>query len=134
MGGGVAGGSGYGSSKTHNFFQSENQILEMTGLISVLSEPGSRREGGRGRLVSYYLSGQIRNNQGRVKGKVIVIKQRGPASGRPRCGRAYKRTGSQQFHSGSSLRQVSRATKETMGSEPLLANMLQVALLARLAL
>lgn len=72
-----------------------------------------------------------------MKGKVIVIKQRGPASRRPRCGHAYKRTGSQQFHSGSSLRQVSHATKEakeTMGSQPLLANMLRVALLAREAL
>lgn len=70
-------------------------------------------EGGRcGRLVSYYLSGRIRNNQGRVKGKVIVIKRRGPASGRPRCGRAYKRTGSRQFNSGSSPRQASHATKE----------------------
>lgn len=36
-----------------------------------------------------------------MKGKVIVIKRRGPVSGRPRCGRAYKRTGSRQFNSGS---------------------------------
>lgn len=47
-----------------------------------------------------------------MKGKVIVIKRRGPASGRPRCGCAYKRTGSRQFNSGSLLRQVSNATKE----------------------
>lgn len=47
-----------------------------------------------------------------MKGKVIVIKRQGPASGRPRCGRAYKRTGSWQFNSGSLLRQASNATKE----------------------
>lgn len=47
-----------------------------------------------------------------MKGKVIVIKRQGPASGRPRCGRAYKRTGSQQFNSGSLPGRVSNATKE----------------------
>lgn len=47
-----------------------------------------------------------------MKGKVIVIKRRGPASGRPRCGRAYKRTGSRQFNSGSLPRRASNATKE----------------------
>lgn len=75
-----------------------------------------------------------------MKGKVIVIKQRRPASRRPRCGHAYKRTGSQQFNSGSLLRQVSDATKEAeeandaMGSEPLLANMVEVTLLAHEAI
>ena len=47
-----------------------------------------------------------------MKGKVIVIKRRGPASGRPRCGRAYKRTGNRQFNSGSLPRRASNATKE----------------------
>lgn len=70
-----------------------------------------------------------------MKGKVIVIKQWGPASRRPRCGHAYKRTGSQQFNSGSLARQVSSATKEEkeakdmMGLEPPLSNMVQVTLL-----
>jgi len=50
-----------------------------------------------------------------VKGKVIVIKRRGPASGRPRCGRAYKRTGSRQFNSGSLPRRASGATKGERG-------------------
>lgn len=55
----------------------------MTGLLSAASERGSRGEGRRRPPVSYYLSGPIRNNQGPVKGKVIVIKRRGPASGSP---------------------------------------------------
>lgn len=58
-GSGGIGGSGYGSSKTHNFFQSENQILEMTGLISVLSEPGSRREGDAGGLSATICQGKL---------------------------------------------------------------------------
>lgn len=47
-----------------------------------------------------------------MKGKVIVIKRRGPVSGLPRCGRAYKRTGSRQFNSGNLPRKASNATKE----------------------
>lgn len=53
------GGCGYGSSKTHNFLQSENQILKMTGLISVLSEPGSRREGDAGGLSATICQGKL---------------------------------------------------------------------------
>lgn len=56
---GCNGGSGYGSSKTHNFLQSENQILKMTGLISVLSEPGSRREGDAGGLSATICQGKL---------------------------------------------------------------------------
>lgn len=60
-----------------------------------------------------------------MKGKVIVIKRRGPVSGRPRCGRAYKRTGSRQFNSGSlpwqaggwAAGRASDATKEGRGRE-----------------
>lgn len=56
---GGIGGAGYGSSKTHNFLQSENQILKMTGLISVLSEPGSRREGDAGGLSATICQGKL---------------------------------------------------------------------------
>lgn len=56
---GCNGGCGYGSSKTHNFLQSENQILKMTGLISVLSEPGSRREGDAGGLSATICQGKL---------------------------------------------------------------------------
>lgn len=51
-----------------------------------------------------------------MKGKVIVIKRRGPASGLPRCGCAYKRTGSRQFNSGNLPRRASSATKEERGA------------------
>lgn len=50
---------GCGSSKTHNFLRSENQILKMTGLISVLSELGSRREGGAGGLSATICQGEL---------------------------------------------------------------------------
>lgn len=72
-----------------------------------------------------------------MKGKVIVIKRRGPVSGLPRCGRAYERTGSQQFNSGNLPRRESNAT--TGGGEGgerterrggvLVANMLEVSLI-----
>lgn len=58
-GGGGDGGCGCGSSKTHNFLRSENQILKMTGLISVLSELGSRREGGAGGLSATICQGEL---------------------------------------------------------------------------
>lgn len=60
-GGSGAGGrdGSCGSSKTHNFLRSENQILKMTGLISVLSELGSRREGGAGGLSATICQGEL---------------------------------------------------------------------------
>lgn len=42
-----------------NFLQSENQILKMTGLVSVLSELGSRREGGAGGLSATICQGEL---------------------------------------------------------------------------
>lgn len=77
-----------------------------------------------------------------MKGKVIVIKRRGPASGLPRCGRAYKRTGSRRFNSGNLQRRASNATKEREegqrkreegGAGLRAANMLEVTLITRRA-
>lgn len=78
-----------------------------------------------------------------MKGKVIVIKRRGPASGLPRCGRAYKRTGSRRFNSGNLPRRASNATKEEReegqrkreegGTGLRAANMLEVTLITRRA-
>lgn len=66
-------GCGYGSSKTHNFLQSENQILKMTGLISVLSEPGSRREGDAGGLSATICQGKLETIRAEWKGRWLLL-------------------------------------------------------------
>lgn len=66
-----------------------------------------------------------------MKGKVIVIKRRGPASGLPRCGRAYKRTGSRRFNS--EEREEGQRKREEGGTGLRAANMLEVTLIARRA-
>lgn len=62
-----------GSSKTHNFLQSENQILKMTGLISVLSELRSRREGGAGGLSATICQGELETIRAEWKGRWLLL-------------------------------------------------------------
>lgn len=70
---GAGEGCGCGSSKTHNFLRSENQILKMTGLISVLSEPGSRREGGAGGLSATICQGELETIRAEWKGRWLLL-------------------------------------------------------------
>lgn len=62
-----------GSSKTHNFLRSENQILKMTGLISVLSELRSRREGGAGGLSAIICQGELETIRAEWKGRWLLL-------------------------------------------------------------
>lgn len=73
LGGWGDGGCGCGSSKTHNFLRSENQILKMTGLISVLSELGSRREGGAGGLSATICQGELETIRAEWKGRWLLL-------------------------------------------------------------
>lgn len=77
------GDCGCGSSKTHNFLQSENQILKMTGLISVLSEPGSRREGGAGGLSATICQGELETIRAEWKGRWLLLSGRALRAGAP---------------------------------------------------